>query len=134
MQTILSFAYPRVVFSRFPTGLVKYALTTVQHQVGRRGARRETAEGGMRNLMRDNDDSLGRKVDHAPIRACIDDMGASAIDVARATGIALPKVLRVMGLAGGARSKEALDGFELVQLLSFVGLPVSAVVMPEEDR
>lgn len=73
-------------------------------------------------------------IDFSPIRACLEEMDASAIEVARATGISLPKVLRLLGLAGGVRSNEGLSGFELVQVLGFVGLPLSAVVRESEGE
>ena len=73
-------------------------------------------------------------IDHGPIRACITECGATAFDVAKATGIALPKILHLMRLSGGVRREEALTGFELVKMCFYVGLPLSAVVRFEKEE
>lgn len=67
-------------------------------------------------------------INYEPIVACIHDMNASARDVAQATNIPLPKILRLMELSSSRRERDALDGLELVQLCIYVGLPLSAVI------
>lgn len=71
------------------------------------------------------------EIDHGPLRACLIEMDASPREVATATGIALPKILRLLGVSGGVRRAEGLDGFDLVRLCSYAGLPLSAVVRDE---
>ena len=72
------------------------------------------------------------QIHHEVIAECLGEAGMTALDVTRASGIALPKVLRLRGLASGpARSCDELDGLELVQLCMLADLPLSSVV---EDR
>lgn len=68
------------------------------------------------------------EIDFGPLRACLIEMDASPREIASATGIALPKVLRLLGISGGVRRVEGLDGFDLVRLCFYAGLPLSAVV------
>lgn len=75
-----------------------------------------------------NGDSRWR-IDYAPVRESLAEMGVGALDVAQATGIALPKVLRLMGVVSTNRVSDELSGVELVQLCAFTGLPLSAVVI-----
>ena len=73
-----------------------------------------------------------KQIHHEVIAECLAEAGMTALDVARATGIALPKILRLMGLASGpARSRDELDGLELVQLCMLAGVPLSSVVEDE---
>ena len=73
-------------------------------------------------------------IDHSPLRACLIESGSSAIEIARSTGIPLPKILRIMGLSGGRTGKDLINGFELVRLCAYVGLPISAVANMEEGE
>lgn len=56
------------------------------------------------------------------------------MDVAKATGIPLPKILRLLNLAGGRVRNDEINGFELVRLCAYVGLPISAVVRMEDSE
>ena len=68
-------------------------------------------------------------IHHEAIASRIREDGLSAVEVSEATGIALPKVLRLMGLAGARpRACDELDGIELVQLCMLVGLSLASVV------
>lgn len=84
--------------------------------------------------MRKLDYVEGQGVHHEAIAECIGESGMSPADVARATGIALPKVLRLVGLCSGrARVCDEIDGFELIRLCLFLGLPMSAVFDGEAE-
>lgn len=69
------------------------------------------------------------RIDYAPVRESLAEMGVGALDVAQVTGIALPKVLRLMGVVSTNRVSDELSGIELVRLCAFTGLPLSAVVI-----
>lgn len=71
-------------------------------------------------------------VDYSAIRDRISDEGATALDVAQAASIALPKVLRLMGISGGPRrAADELTGFEAVRLCAMLDVPLSAIVRGE---
>lgn len=76
--------------------------------------------------------SSSQQIDHSPLRACLIESGSSAIEIAQTTGISLPKILKLMGLSGGRVGKDQIDGFELVRLCTYAGLPFSAVVRMED--
>lgn len=68
-------------------------------------------------------------MDYSAIRDRIADEGATALDVSQCASIALPKVLRLMGISGGPkRAADELTGFEAVKLCAMLDVPLSEIV------
>lgn len=68
------------------------------------------------------------EIDHGPLRERIEEMGKSAAEVARETGVSLPKILGLLRLVGNRGRVRPLSGPELVILCCYTDTPLSAVV------
>lgn len=64
-----------------------------------------------------------------PIASALRERGCDALTVRDATGIALPKVLRLLGLSSlSASCGGQITGYEAVQLAAFAEVPLSALL------
>lgn len=70
-------------------------------------------------------------IDLGPLSRAIADRGLDALTVRDATGIALPKILKIMGITEDQRSRHSLTGYEIVQLAVFCEIPLSAILCKE---
>lgn len=70
-------------------------------------------------------------IDLGPLAEALREAGLDALSIRDMTGVALPKVLRLMGITQDVRRGTELTGYEVAQLSVLAGVPLSSIVKVE---